>query len=80
MPPKHLDPSISYAADESLFIMQIYEPPLGYHFLKRPYELTPLALEALPEVEFLNKQKQAVPRGSADIAYTRYILTLRDDL
>ncbi len=79
-PPKHLDPAISYATDESLFIMQIYQPPLGYHFLKRPYELEPLALEALPEVEFLNKQKEVVAKGSPDVAYTRYILTLRDDL
>jgi len=79
-PPKHLDPALSYASDESLFIMQIYEPPLGYHFLKRPYELEPLALEALPEVEYLNKQKEIVPKGSPDIAYTRYVLTLRDDL
>ena len=59
-PPKHLDPSVSYASDESLFIMQIYEPPLGYHFLKRPYELIPLSLESLPEVEFLNKQREVV--------------------
>ena len=47
-PPKHLDPAISYASDESLFIMQIYEPPMGYHFLKRPYELLPAALAAFP--------------------------------
>ena len=43
-PPKHLDPALSYASDECLFIMQVYEPPMDYHFLKRPYELIPGAL------------------------------------
>ena len=47
-PPKHLDPALSYATDESLFIMQIYEPPMSYHFLKRPYELIPGALDSMP--------------------------------
>ncbi len=31
--PKHLDPSRSYAADEYLFIAELYEPPLQFHFL-----------------------------------------------
>ena len=53
-PPKHLDPARSYASDESLFIMQIYEPPMGYHFLKRPYELNPLALADFPELTYLD--------------------------
>ncbi len=30
--------------------MQIYQPPMGYHFLKRPYELVPLAAEDFPGV------------------------------
>jgi ABC-type transport system substrate-binding protein len=79
-PPKHLDPAISYATDESLFIMQILQPPLGYHFLKRPYELDPLALESLPQVEFLNADEEVVAKGSEDVAFTRYTLTLRKDL
>src|SRR5712672_2464688 len=37
--PKHLDPVQSYTTDEALFTRQIYEPPLQYHYLKRPYEL-----------------------------------------
>ena len=35
--PKHLDPARSYSSNEWAFISQIYEPPLQYHFLKRPY-------------------------------------------
>ena len=39
--PKHLDPAQSYTEDEATFTAQIYEPPLQYHYLKRPYELIP---------------------------------------
>ena len=40
--PKHLDPARSYSSNEVTFTGQIYEPPLQYHYLKRPYELIPL--------------------------------------
>lgn len=85
-PPKHLDPAVSYASDESLFIMQIYEPPMAYHFLKRPYELIPGALEAFPAVRYLDKHLQPLSNEGGivdagnEVAYTRYTLTLRDDL
>ncbi len=79
-PPKHLDPALSYASDESLFLQQIYNPPLGYHFLKRPYELIPAGLASLPELEFLGPDKKEVlPKGDPNITYTRYTLTLRQD-
>ena len=43
--PKHLDPVQSYSSNEIQFTAQIYEPPLQYHYLKRPYELIPFAAE-----------------------------------
>jgi hypothetical protein len=46
--PKHLDPVQSYSEDEATFNAQIYEPPLQYHYLKRPYELVPLTAESVP--------------------------------
>jgi ABC-type transport system substrate-binding protein len=49
--PKHLDPVQSYTTDESDFISQIYEPPLQYHYLKRPYELVPLSVEQVPKAK-----------------------------
>ena len=79
-PPKHLDPALSYATDESLFIMQIYEPPMDYHFLKRPYELIPGALASAPEVTFLNADGQPVEESDPAVAFTRYTLRLREDL
>ena len=79
-PPKHLDPAKSYASDESLFLMQIYEPPMAYHFLKRPYELIPGGLAEHPELTYLDKTGREVePRDPAQ-AFTRYTLRLRDDL
>ncbi|MCB1738069.1 MAG: ABC transporter substrate-binding protein [Gammaproteobacteria bacterium] len=54
-PPKHLDPARSYASNEWLFISQIYEPPLQYHYLKRPHELMPSLSEAMPAVRALSE-------------------------
>jgi ABC-type transport system substrate-binding protein len=47
--PKHLDPVQSYTEDEALFTQQVYEPPLQYHYLKRPYELIPLTAVEVPK-------------------------------
>lgn len=46
--PKHLDPARSYSSNEYVFLGQIYESPLQYHFLKRPYELIPLTATEMP--------------------------------
>jgi ABC-type transport system substrate-binding protein len=47
--PKHLDPVQSYTEDEAKFTQQVYEPPLQYHYLKRPYELIPLTAVGIPK-------------------------------
>ena len=47
--PKHLDPVQSYTEDEARFTQQVYEPPLQYHYLKRPYELIPLSALEVPK-------------------------------
>ncbi len=77
--PKHLDPAVAYASNEYAFIAQIYEPPLQYHYLKRPYQLTPLTASALPQVQYLNAQGALLPDTAAeqDIAFTDYIITLQ---
>ena len=53
--PKHLDPAVSYSANEYVFLGQIYEPPFQYHFLKRPYELIPLTATGIPRVEYFDE-------------------------
>jgi oligopeptide transport system substrate-binding protein len=54
-PPKTLDPARSYSSDETGIIAQIYEPPLQYSYLKRPYQLEPLTLEKMPTVTYVKK-------------------------
>jgi oligopeptide transport system substrate-binding protein len=51
--PKHLDPVQSYTEDEARFNQQVYEPPLQYHYLKRPYELVPLTATEVPKPRVL---------------------------
>ncbi len=67
--PKHLDPARSYSANEWAFISQIYEPPLQYHFLKRPYELVPLTTTAMPEIRVLAADLKPLEAGNERIAY-----------
>jgi ABC-type transport system substrate-binding protein len=47
--PTKLDPARAYYVHEAQIIDQIYEPPLTYHYLKRPYEIIPLTAEKIPE-------------------------------
>jgi len=58
--PKHLDPVQSYASDESIFTRQVYEPPLQYHYLKRPYELIPLTVVEIPKAREIEGGKFTV--------------------
>ncbi len=58
--PKHLDPVQSYTSDEADFTMQVYEPPLQYHYLKRPYELVPLTALEVPKAEVIEGGKFTV--------------------
>jgi oligopeptide transport system substrate-binding protein len=58
--PKHLDPVQSYTTDESVFTRQIMEPPLQYHYLKRPYELIPLTAAEVPRARTSEDGKRVV--------------------
>lgn len=61
--PKHLDPAISYSSGEYRFIQQIYEPPLQYHYLKRPYQLIPLTTESVPKPRYFDPEGNPLPDG-----------------
>ena len=65
--PKHLDPVSAYSANEYVFLCQIYEPPLQYHFLKRPYELIPLTSTEVPKAIYYDaKGRQLAADAPAD--------------
>jgi len=81
-PPKTLDPAKAYSSDEILFIAQIYEPPLQYQYLKRPYELVPLTAQSLPEVHYLDAKNKLLPDNAPDkaVVYSVYDIYIKPDI
>ena len=77
--PKHLDPVRSYSSNEYAFIGQIYEPPLQYHYLKRPYQLVPLTAAQMPEVSYLDTAGRPLPQDATAerIAFSVYEIRIR---
>jgi ABC-type transport system substrate-binding protein len=77
--PKHLDPVQSYSEDEIAFTAQIYEPPLQYHYLKRPYTLIPATAQALPKPDYLDAQGKHLPDNAPPekIAFTDYVIAIK---
>src|SRR5258706_10184368 len=57
---KQLDRMQSYTEDEARFTQQVYEPPLQYHYLKRPYELIPLTAVDVPKAREIEGGKFTV--------------------
>jgi oligopeptide transport system substrate-binding protein len=77
--PNHLDPAQSYSANEIEFTGQIYEPPLQYHYLKRPYTLIPLTAAEVPRPYYLAADGKRLPDDApaGDIAYSVYDIHIR---
>ena len=80
--PKHLDPVQSYSENEYTFIAQIYQPPLQYHYFKRPYQLIPFGAVDVPRPVFLDAQGRRLPDSAdtRDIAYSEYTIRIRDGI
>lgn len=76
-PPKHLDPAVSYSSGEYHFIQQIYEPPLQYHYLKRPYELIPLTAAEIPHPTYYDKEGKTLPGDPPPEKVDRTVYTVR---
>lgn len=76
--PRTLDPARSYSSNEATFTSQVYEPPLQYQYLERPYRLIPQTLTAMPTVQYFNAQGKAVGEDAAadQVAYSVYTLHL----
>ena len=77
--PKHLDPVQSYSEDEATFTAQIYEPPLQYHYLKRPYTLIPATAKAVPEPRYYDAAGRKLPASAPAeaIAFSDYEIRIR---
>ncbi|MFA6119737.1 MAG: ABC transporter substrate-binding protein [Sideroxydans sp.] len=80
--PKHLDPAQAYSENEYEFLAHIYSPPLQYHYLKRPYQLVPLAASEMPSVRYLDKDKRPLPATVAPqrIAYSVYEVRIKPNM
>ena len=77
--PKHLDPAQSYTSDEAEFTSQVYEPPLQYHYLKRPYELIPATALEVPKAKLYDAQGKPLPADApaARVAWSEYEIRIR---
>ncbi len=53
--PRYLDPTASYSNNETPITFQVYEPLYGYHYLKRPYTLTPKLATEVVTPKYLDK-------------------------
>ena len=80
--PKHLDPAQAYSENEYEFLAQIYAPPLQYHYLKRPYQLVPLAAAQMPTVTYLDKNHRPLPdtAPAEKIAFSMYEIHIKPNM
>jgi len=77
--PKHLDPVQSYSENEYAFIAQIYQPPLQYHYFKRPYELVPFGAAEVPRPALFDAQGRPLPdtAEASKVAISEYNIRIR---
>jgi peptide/nickel transport system substrate-binding protein len=80
--PKHLDPAQAYSENEYVLLAQIYAPPLQYHYLKRPYQLVPLAASEMPTVTYLDKDQRPLPDNAPveKIAFSVYEIHIKPNM
>lgn len=77
--PKYLDPTASYALDETPYTFSVYEPPLRFHYLKRPYQLAPRTTTAVPVPRYLDRDGRELPADASgeSVAESVYDITLQ---
>ena len=75
--PKTLDSVSSYSNNETPWTYAVYEPPLRYHYLKRPYVLEPRTLTELPQVTYLDRQGRPVPADTPSDQIAESVFELR---
>ena len=56
--PRYLDPTASYANNETPYTFSIYEPLYGYHYLRRPYTLVPKTAVEVVKPRYVDKAGQ----------------------
>ena len=64
--PRHLDPTASYWSNETPYTLSIYEPPYGYHYLKRPIELMAKSAVDVAKPHYVDKNGPYYPKFTYD--------------
>ncbi len=59
--PRHLDPTASYWSNDTAVTYQVYEPPYGYHYLKRPFQLIPKTAAEVVKPRYVDKDGHPLP-------------------
>ena len=77
--PRHLDPVASYWSNDTPFTYQVYEPPYGYHYLLRPFRLTPKTAVEIARPTYLDKEGRALPEDAPgeQVAESVYDIRIR---
>ncbi|HTZ00443.1 MAG TPA: ABC transporter substrate-binding protein, partial [Rhodocyclaceae bacterium] len=77
--PKHLDPVQSYSENEIVFTAQVYEPPLQYDYLRRPYRLIAGTAVEVPKARYFDAAGKPLPQDAdpARIAFTDYEIGIK---
>ncbi|HOX68829.1 MAG TPA: ABC transporter substrate-binding protein [Burkholderiaceae bacterium] len=77
--PRHLDPTASYWSNETPYTYQIYEPPYGYHYLKRPFVLQGKTAVEVAQPTYLDHAGHKLPADApaADIAESVYEVRIK---
>ena len=74
-----MDPVRAYSADEGVIIDNIYEPPLQYHFLKRPYQLEPASASSMPVTSYLDDNFNSLPEDAENPAYSLLTISIKQN-
>jgi ABC-type transport system substrate-binding protein len=75
--PRHLDPTASYWSNETPYTLSIYEPPYGYHYLKRPIELMAKSAVDVAKPHYLDKNGQPLPDDAPAEAVAESVYDVR---
>jgi ABC-type transport system substrate-binding protein len=77
--PRYLDPTASYANNETPITYQVYEPLYAYHYLKRPYALIPKTALAITAPTYLDKSGRVLAEDAPgeQVAESVYDIPIR---
>ena len=74
---KYLDPVRAYGTGEQRLVSPVYEPPLQFHYLKRPMELIPRTTVGLPTIVRYDRHGDPLPADAPVTQVGKVIYTIK---